>query len=99
MGGCVAPFSFVTPLAGCLSGVAPDGWIGVTSQNRVRKSPMKKAMAPKDALSRLFLRNTRIMGKKIYHGITFLTWNVNEKNNLSLTVNPDPKLISQRNLP
>jgi len=36
------------------------------------------------------------MGKKIYHGITFLTWNVNEKNNLSLTVNPDPKLISHR---
>jgi len=28
------------------------------------------------------------MGKKIYHEITFLIWNVNEKNNLSLTVNP-----------
>jgi len=39
------------------------------------------------------------MGKKISHEITFLTWNVNENNNLSLTVNPDPKLISQRNLP
>jgi len=54
MSGCFAPFSFVTPLAGCLSGVAPSGWIGVASQSTVRKSTMKKGMAPKDALSCLF---------------------------------------------